>query len=316
MKVEVVPFEEDRCLEDAAALFVREYRRVGAAVRVPQAFMDETHAAEAIMRRIFAGPAVAALSEGRLVGFVGADAGTARIRLAQHQADSSDVRQVYRVLYASLSEQLAGMSYPSHSFDVLVACAEAVAAWFELGFGVDQIKGVRPAGLQGTERAVGARVRRAVELDLSRLVDLCIELEAFHERPPICGHARDDGRAQATRDMQAALSNEDAVVFVAEAGTELVGLIEAERDHLLDETATIYIAVTSDGWRGQGLGSSLLAAVDGWAREKGYAYVAAGWSSANLVSDRFWRGCGFRPYRYTLRRRFRPRDGQSGQTRQ
>ena len=81
-------------------------------------------------------------------------------------------------------------------------------------------------------------------------------------------------------------------------------MIEAETDRLLDETATIYIAVTSDGWRGRGIGASLLAAVDGWALERGCAHVAAGWSSANLVSDRFWRGHGFRPYRYTLSRSF------------
>ena len=150
MKVEVVPFEANRFLGDAAALLTREYRRVAAAVRVPRAFMDEAGAAEAITRHIVTGPAVAALCGGRLVGFVGADAGTARIRLSQHQAESPDAREVYRVLYASLSEQLVRMSRPSHSFDVLVACAGVVATWFELGFGVDQVKGVKPAGRTGS----------------------------------------------------------------------------------------------------------------------------------------------------------------------
>lgn len=50
------------------------------------------------------------------------------------------------------------------------------------------------------------------------------------------------------------------------------------------------------------MGTALLSGVLSWAAGHGFGTCGVEWSSANLVSDAFWRGHGFGPAGYKLTR--------------
>lgn len=214
---------------------------------------------------------------------------------------TADGPAVYRRLYAALSGQLLDLGHARHQVDVLTGDPETVATWLALGFGVQGVKGMLPVGAVAAHRDPGARVRPAVADDREQIIELCLELAAYHQRPPMFIRSAGDAGEDAACGVDLSLSNPEACVMVAEDDG---GMMEAEPDHLHDRTATVYIASTTERWRRRGVGGAILVRVDAWARARGYANIAVGWSSANLVSDRFYRAHGFRPIRYELVRGF------------
>lgn len=73
-------------------------------------------------------------------------------------------------------------------------------------------------------------------------------------------------------------------------------------DGHITAAATIGIAVVTAAVRGRALGTALLSGAVDRAVIRGYRRLCAGWTSANLVRDAFWRGHGFVPVRYSLTR--------------
>ena len=106
---------------------------------------------------------------------------------------------------------------------------------------------------------------------------------------------------------RAAVADKSRLVLLAEHDGDTVGLMVVDPDGHVPATATTGIAVVTAAVRGRALGSALLAGVVEWAAARGFRRLGAGWTSANLVSDAFWRRHGFVPARYTLTRRIDPR---------
>ncbi|MEU8516939.1 GNAT family N-acetyltransferase [Kitasatospora sp. NPDC048722] len=297
MGLNVVPFE-GRFVEPAAALLAEGH---------PDGGLDLADPAAA--RRLVAawqgtGPAVAAVDGGELVGFLAASVDgvpgprQASVRLQQHAAVDGRKREAYRRLYAALAGRLAAVGRFEHTIAVSAVDGEVTTALFELGFGIDQIKGLRPA-VVSTEQDV--RLREAGPADLRRLLELTVELQQFHATSPILRPALLD--VPAVRDgFQAALGDDRQLLLVAEEHGRVVGMMQAEPDRRHRSTAVIGIASVAASARSRGLGTALLAGVSDWAARCGFANVSAGWSSANPVSDSFWRGRGFTPAGHKLTR--------------
>src|SRR5262249_46678383 len=97
-------------------------------------------------------------------------------------------------------------------------------------------------------------------------------------------------------------------VFLAAEGDRVVGLmgfVPSERTVVgARGRGGVYLhgAVVHEGSRGHGIGVALLAHGCAWARQQGFQRCSVSWSSANLISDRFWRGRGFQPLTYSLLR--------------
>ncbi|MFD8085969.1 GNAT family N-acetyltransferase [Kitasatospora sp. NPDC059722] len=297
MGLDVVPFEE-RFAEPAATLLAGEHPDGGLDLADP-----------VVARRLVAawqgaGPAVAAVEGGELVGFLAASVDgvpgpqQASIRLQQHAAVGGRKREAYRRLYAALAGRLAAVGRFEHTITVSAVHGEVTTALFELGFGIDQIKGLRPA-VASTGQDV--RLREAGPTDLRRLLELTVELQQFHATSPILRPALLD--VPAVRDgFLAALGDDRRLLLVAEEHGRVVGMMQAEADQRHRSTAVIGIASVTASVRSGGLGTALLAGVCDWAARRGFANVAVGWSSANPVSDSFWRGRGFAPVGYKLTR--------------
>ncbi|WP_194915787.1 GNAT family N-acetyltransferase [Catenulispora rubra] len=256
--------------------------------------------------------------DGALLGFLAATVGgspgsfVAKVRLHQHAACGDDARMTYRHMYRALSEQLVEIGCFEHTVAVAVDRPEVVNAFVELSFGFDQIKGLRSmtppddARAQRVHAAGDVVLRAAVPGDLARIVDLTWELQQFHAEAPMLRPAVVDMKAL-RGDLSAGIADENRLVLLAEHEARVAGLMVVDPDGHIPAAATIGIAVVTAAVRGRALGTALLSGAADWAATRGFRRLCAGWTSANLVSDAFWRGHGFVPVRYTLTRRIDPR---------
>ncbi len=96
------------------------------------------------------------------------------------------------------------------------------------------------------------------------------------------------------------LLRSEGIAFLAETDDgEIIGLAEVSlrRDHV--DGASICPVPYLEGWfvdaafRGQGVGRALIAAVEGWAIERGYSELASDAEIENALSIRLHRQLGF-----------------------
>jgi GNAT superfamily N-acetyltransferase len=256
-----------------------------------------------------AGPSVAAVRDSELVGFLAAALPKtpgdplAKIRPEQHCATPADRREIYRGLYGALSGQLVAVGAFEHMITVVTEHPDVVQDFFELGFGIDQIKGRRaPTRLSAAPEGV-----RAARLDdIAELVERAAEVTLFHAEPPMLRPALGD-LAGIRRSYRAALDSDRELLLVAEHDGQPAGLMQVGPDPRYRNTATIGLAGVAPSARSRGVGAALLTGVLNWVAERGFAACAVEWTSPNPVSDRFWRGHGFEPVHYKLTRRIDPR---------
>jgi GNAT superfamily N-acetyltransferase len=298
---------EDELVDSAARLLAATYATTRVGEDAPAIDLaDETDARAAIVACSGSGPGVAAVRDGVLVGFLTSTVmpapgrNVAAISQQQHAASNAP-RDVYRAMYTALSADLVTRGCLTHLVRVPVADPEVVRTWFELGFGVDQIKGVRPVAPRQPVTYRVADVSPAEPGDVDALSDLRVELQEFHEGAPMFQHAVAD-RAAIRRDLESTLADTRSGVWVARDGERVVGMMEVGPDGRYTGVATIGVAITTQIARGRGIGTQILDRVLAWAHERAYTRCAVGWTSANPVSDAFWRGHGFRPLRYRLAR--------------
>ncbi|WP_345024490.1 GNAT family N-acetyltransferase [Nonomuraea roseoviolacea] len=309
MTVEIVPFQRGFAGQ-AAALLAETHTPSGAGASAGGWDVADVGVARRLVARWQgSGPAVAAVRDGVVVGFMAATLPTlpgdqsARVRLHQHACAGPDRRMTYRRLYAALSGRLARVGAFQHSLAVSAHDQDTLACFFELGFGVDQIRGFRPVPRPGTpaREARGIRLRTARADDLPQMLDLSVELTRFHARPPMLRPALDDLRA-IRNGFLAAFDDDRQVLLVAEEQGRLLGLMQAHPDGSHLGAARIGLAVVAASSRSAGVGTALLSGVGAWAAGRGFDLYGAEWSSANLVSDAFWRGRGMVPALFKLSR--------------
>lgn len=219
-------------------------------------------------------------------------------------------------MYASLLDQAAALlsstrSEPhsriggfTHTIAVSADDLEAVTAWFELGFGVDQVKGIQP--VHAIKAPAGAQVREAGLADVDALVDLAIDLTRFHAESPMLRPALSD-HDFVRKGFIDGIEDDGSVVVVAEADGALGGFLQLNSDAHYLRATTIGIASAAPRQRHRGHGTAMLACAMDWPARLGYEYCAVEWTSSNPTSDPFWRSHGFQPIQYRPTRRLDPR---------
>ncbi len=300
--IDLAPMTPD-LLDPAAALLSDAHSPPHATGCV--AALQDLEVARLSLEPVLTAPAVAALSEGRLVGFLAAlpprpPGQTARIKPPLHASRADQRREIYRRLYTRIAGELTRIGGFSHTIAVRVDDRSAITTWFELGFGVDQVKGVQC--VRPVEVPDGPHVREAGVADLDAMVDLAVELTRFHAESPMLRPALSD-HDQLRHGFRDGISDDRSLVAVVDLGDSLGGFLQLHSDaHFLD-TVTIGIAgVAADG-RHRGRGTAMLAFAMDWAARLGYRYCTVEWTSQNPTSDPFWRSRGFEPIQYKLTRR-------------
>jgi GNAT superfamily N-acetyltransferase len=298
-------------LDDAATLLVETLRMEGDDSGPRYTVSDAASARTLIADAVETGPAVVALGDAALVGFMIAPlpkvpgAGASRMKIVHHAALPPVARDAYRRMYEQIAGDLVAAGCFQHSILVPTEQQAAVTALFELRFGIDQIKGAQIVA--SGDAAMNAETIRPAGLeDLDRLLELSIELAQFHARPPMLTPALLDVpsiRPVLTDHLKA----ERDVVLVACQGDAVVGMIQAQPDSQYANTATIGLNIVTKHARSAGVGTTMLHALFAWAADAGFERCAVGWDSANLLSDAFYRSRGFTPLRYELQRSIDPR---------
>jgi GNAT superfamily N-acetyltransferase len=243
---------------------------------------------------------------GRLLGFIAVsppDGHRARVRLDQHSAVRGELgHQARSALYAALSERLVSRGFLVHEANVLAGDEDTVTSWARLGFGIDQVKGFRRA----VPAAWDSRVRRALPEDVPRLAELAEEVQEFHAGPPMWRPPEPGIAALVERGYRHALDNGPGgphlLVVAAAPDGSLVGLLQAAPDSQFTGSVTIGLAGVTRRCRSTGIGTALLNAATDWSAGLGYVRCGASWTSANPVSDRFWRSRGLTPEAYRMSR--------------
>ena len=153
---------------------------------------------------------------------------------------------------------------------------------------------VRPARLPGDEPAILAFIQGLQDFELG--------FENNRRRDP--GFVADHWR-----DAQERCAEKHGVMFIAEQGGNPVGwvfayevhgelfIVEAERRH--GAIAEIYVVPSA---RGAGHGKALIAACEGWAKERGHTCLTIGVLAKNARAIRAYEGAGYQPYALTMRR--------------
>ena len=258
------------------------------------------------------GPGVVALDGPSVVGFMVAPppvlgSSTARLRPHHHAAEPENARLIYRRMYEAISPALLAAGWIHHSVPVPASPSDAMNALFELGFGIDQIKGYRVVPGREELEPLAGPVRAAVREDVDRLAELAIELQQFHWRAPMFQRTHVD--RQSIRDgLLRSLDDARSTSLVFEDCDRIVAMLQAEPDAVCAEAVVIGLNVVTETARSAGHGTALLEVLLRWAGSVGYRYCTVGWTSSNLISDAFYRSRGFIPMRYRLDRRLDPPD--------
>jgi len=277
------------------------------------AAVSDVAVAEQRIEASLGNPSVAAVHEGQLIGYLAAPPPRppgqgVGIKAAMHATAPENRRDIYRRLYAHLAGELTKIGGFTHTIAVNCADRATVDSWFELGFGMDQVRGVQSLARSAvaTTGSTDIHVREARADDLDDMVELAREVTRFHAESPMLRPALSD-HVFVRDELIKAMASARSLVVVADLGQRLGGFFQVNPDSHFVDTATIGIAGVAPGKRHQGVGTAIVNFALDWASSSGYRFCAVEWTSPNLTSDRFWRGRGFQPLQYKLTRRIDPR---------
>jgi GNAT superfamily N-acetyltransferase len=220
-----------------------------------------------------------------------------------HAARSTDA---YRELYAVAATGWVEQGRIDH-YAIAPPLDDVVAAWFGLGFGLEQVHGIRAlADVAPRREHDRASIRRATPEDLPLLEHLLDVIDRHQRRSPVFGVnvLTPDELHDGHRDLLARL---DCYYWLALVDDRAAGFaafvpLEAKAPFLPDATIELQVAAVADDRRGTGIGSALASAGLRHARDVGFEYCIADWRSANLASSRTWTRWSFRPWAYRLHR--------------
>lgn len=317
MNLEIVPFGTEH-LEDAAARVAGRYSRLREQVpSLPARYAEPTYLLPLLNSIVDAGPGVAALRDGRLVGFlVGWLLPSFRGRRAAfcpewaHAADAEHARRIYEAMYTHLSASWVEDGTLTHLISMLADDGDGIDLLHWLGFGMIAADAVR--GLQPVQGAAGdVSIRRAGVGEVEEAVALSDALQRhMASAPTFLAHtARRDRRhfeewlADPANALWLAYDRAEPVGFIKQgpANTDACTIIRDEK------TTSIVGAYTREGMRDRGIASALLNRTLDRARDAGYERIAVDFEPMNPLATRFWLR-HFRPVCYTLVRHVEQRD--------
>jgi len=310
-------------VEPAAALHAGIYRAArGRQPVLPPRYEDPGTVVPLLRRLVEKRPGIAALRDGRLVGYLVADVipewhgcRTAFAPFWAHAVADEPRGRTMEDMYAALSVRWAADGCTTHLLSVSASDQQVVDALFHLGHGTAVIDAMRSlAPLQTT--VSGVTFRRAGLGDREAWRRLRRGLLEYMSGPPVFMHIPADKPEEYYHRW---LGDPGHAVWLACRDDEPVAYMQLRR---LDEdvvvtderTAGIEGAFTQPALRGRGIGAALLGRCLAWAREQGFERCAVDFEGENVLGRRFWLR-HFEPVLYALARRVDPRailDTESG----
>ena len=144
------------------------------------------------------------------------------------------------------------------------------------------------------------RVREAARDDYKALCRLFAQVDALHVKalPEVFQNAK--GPARSEEFIRNILEDENAALFVAENGDDIVGLVHIDirmapeiRIMVPRRYACISDVIVREGFRRRGIGESLVERAQNWARDKGVTIVELNVYEFNRAAIAFYEKLGY-----------------------
>ncbi|HEY1168995.1 MAG TPA: GNAT family N-acetyltransferase [Candidatus Limnocylindrales bacterium] len=289
-------------LAEAARLYAAEFRRLrGAVPALPPGFLDPEMAEPLLRRAISAGPAVAAIRDGQLAGYM-AGFPVPRLRGSgtgvhvpewAHGATGGDRSEVYESLYTAISARWAEAGWLCHCLSIFPGDPELgrALAWFGFGlFPVDAVRGLNPLGAAAPD---GVKIDRATPDDVDHLLPLAMGHDAYYCLAPtfLIRDDNEDPREELARWIETPGES----VWFSRLGSRALSFIYLRPPHddvcqAVRHPGTISIggAFTVPDARRTGVGTTLLSRVIEWASSAGFERLSVDFETANVLARRFW----------------------------
>jgi GNAT superfamily N-acetyltransferase len=141
-------------------------------------------------------------------------------------------------------------------------------------------------------------VRQASLRDLDAVVQLRLALLREHPDHPIYGRLRKDVDARARDLFASQLRSVTEAILLADVGTETVGIlrcVEAVGSPLLEPSRYAYVSsvYVRPDQRRRGVLRALVAAADGWSRERQLGQMRLHNVDGSEMAERAWSALGF-----------------------
>lgn len=311
MPLSIVPLGS-RHLEDAAALVAQRYRALRAHVpTLPQRYAERDTLLPMLQGALAAGPSVAAIEQGHLVGFMsGFPIQAFRGEPAAispewgNAALLDESPRIYQALYTRLADEWLAGGRTVHLVALLANDLRALQEWYWLGFGLagaDAIRDLSPVAEPDGDIAI----RRAVPADIDEVLRLESALVKHLTSSPVYVAGMD---SQQRDEIYALLADPASALWLASHEGQPVAYLlngPASGDActiIFDEgTTSITGAYTLPEARGAGMATALLNRALMWARDTGYVRCAVDFEPMNPQARRFWLRY-FTPVSYAVER--------------
>lgn len=310
--LEIITFRDDH-LEDAAELVCSRYQDLRESMPLLPYQYQEPKTILPLLKKIMQtdGPAVAAIQDGQLIGFMAAwympDFRGKKSVYSPEWANAARVensRYIYEEMYRQIAADWVGEKYVAHYISIFAHDAEAVRACQWLGFGmlgIDALRGVHPI----RETSDQVAIHRAGIQDIDKVYSMHTGLLQYMKGSPAFFVAH-----ELSKDFfESWVNDPDKVIWLAHMDNQPVAFLRmgpANDDVstiICDEkTTSIYGAYTQENMRGKDVMTSLLAHALESARRSGYKRCAVDFETMNLLGTRFWLGRGFSPVTHSLLR--------------
>jgi GNAT superfamily N-acetyltransferase len=276
----------------------------------PDATVNASAWRRRLKQRLAHGEGLVALRDDEPTGFICAREERSSPWLPSYWIDfdmhAAAMPEAYRELYAAAAGRWVERGCLDH-YVVAPVLDHVVAEWFGLGFGLEQVYGIRSLATEVPHQELDhVSIRRATVEDLPRLRDLIDAIARYQSGSPVFGinFATEDDFEESHREL---LERPDCHYWLASVEDRPVGYevfvpIDAEEPYLPSATIELHVAAVDDELRGTGIGGVLTSAGLRGAREAGFEYCVTDWRTTNLLSSRMWTRWGFRPWAYRLHR--------------
>lgn len=146
-----------------------------------------------------------------------------------------------------------------------------------------------------------ALIRQARQADLESVLDLWVEMMAFHAQLDRRFRPSPDGREHFRDTLQEWIGDDRCCVLVAESNGQLVGYTIgrlAENPPVLEPRLYGHVSdiCVTPAWRRRQVGRRLFIALRKWLQQRGCSTVQLHVAAQNPAAQAFWREMGFSPF--------------------
>lgn len=330
MTLAIVPLTTEH-IPEAAALHDRWYARARRSLPYQSGRTTAPPTGEELLGKILAEPHVEAASARAATGGFGGYLAAVPVDLAEderavlethprsalipfggHALRAGQETEALRGLYAVVAERLVAQRRLVHYVD-LPADDAAALAWFRLGFGLEQVRGLMPVKARGRQpRGVDAlTIRRAGPGDLPQIGRMAVESARHRQRSAVFLPQPEPALATLRTHYVRALADPRSAAWVAARRGEEVAMVvltPATTGPVVPEaSAELAESYVTPSARGEGVSRVLLATALAWAYDNDYRHITARWHAASLPAAGHWPAVGFKPVAHRLHRVLDPR---------